>query len=221
MMKGIAVLSSGAAVPQPYGFLRMDVEGIDLDDVNDGHVLLQDSHDLKNPVLGYLDRAWIARGCLLGDIVFAETVAGKKAFELVATKRLNGISLGIRLERIAVFDRDGEPLDPQSDPDHLDRFGKENDLTFVGVRWQLRELSLVTVPADREAVIVADITAAQLARIRMESLQRRTLAEPVVPNRKLISVLNAGDDGDEDPNPVYRRIIVPDDRLVQYRPPGA
>jgi HK97 family phage prohead protease len=136
------VISSGAEVTRVYGkeILEISRAAIDLSRMP---VPLLDSHNQASidNVLGVIESAWVSDNKLFGRIRFAQTPRGKLAEGMVKRGELTGISAGYRVDKWAVSDDDGIPVDE-------DNARWSDDLTFTATRWQLYEGSLVGVPAD-------------------------------------------------------------------------
>jgi phage head maturation protease len=67
---------------------------------------------------------------------------------MVKRGELAGISAGYTVSKWRITDADGRVLDPEQD-----RIKPNDDLTFEATKWELLEASLVTVPADSEAMV--------------------------------------------------------------------
>jgi hypothetical protein len=139
-----AVLSKGSPVQRFYGIEKLMVTpgSVDLSRLP---VAIIDSHrqDSIMSALGTLPRAWHADGALAGQLVFNQTPQGEMARGMVKRGEIAGLSIGYRVDEWQIEDGDGEVIDADSI-----RWG-DDDLVFVGKRWQLLEVSLVNVPADR------------------------------------------------------------------------
>jgi phage head maturation protease len=147
-----AVLSIGAPVARFYGseVLRITPSAVVLDRVAAGSCLLLDSHDISgiDNALGVVTRAWFDGGSLVGRIRFNDTEQGRNAEGMVARGEISGVSIGYRVLEWEVKDGDGNLIDPEKD-----RIRYDDDLTFTAVKWELFEVSLVTVPADPAAAV--------------------------------------------------------------------
>jgi hypothetical protein len=170
-----AVLSVGSPVQRVYGVerLRITPESIDLNRVRNGSAPLLDSHQgtsIKN-VLGRIQSAWFDKGALMGKLLFAATEEGKVAEGMVARGEINATSLGYRVEEWEITDADNNILDPEKN--HI---SWDDDLTYTATRFEILECSLVSVPADAQALIrqLATDHGSEIANIwaRMESRQR-------------------------------------------------
>lgn len=156
-----AVFSAGTRVARWGIFeeLAISTEAIDLSRVALGQVRLLDTHNqfAIDAVLGVVENARIEGGKLVGRIRFADTDAGRKAEGMVTRGELSGLSIGYRVVTwtLASVDDDVE--------------------VWRADRWELLEVSLVSVPADPQASIrslpvppSADVRAIA-ARMRMRA----------------------------------------------------
>lgn len=136
-----AVLSSGAAVRRWYFTeeLEISAEAVDLARAEKGLVCLLDSHNqyAADAVLGNVSNVRIENGELVGTLTFADTDEGRKIEARVARKELRGISIGYRVSKWEI---------QSVDEDHE---------TWRATRWELLEVSLVSVPADANAGVRA------------------------------------------------------------------
>jgi phage head maturation protease len=85
---------------------------------------------------------------MLGRIRFNETSSGEEAMGMVARGEISGISIGYIVDEWEITDSKGRIIDPD-----VDRVTLDGSLTFTATRFQLLEASLVSVPADSEAII--------------------------------------------------------------------
>jgi prohead serine protease len=148
-----AVLSIGAAVKRFYGteVLEITPKAVNLDRVASCGVPLIDSHNIfgaLNGVLGRLERAWFEAGELLGSISFDDSEVGRQAEGLAARGMVRGISIGYRVDEWEIKDADGNIVDPERE-----RLIWDELYTFTAKRWELLEVSMVSVPADPSAFI--------------------------------------------------------------------
>jgi hypothetical protein len=148
----VAVLSVGAGVQRYYGteILEISAQAVDLTRLSTCGIPLIDSHGIFSigGVLGRLQRVWIDSGELLGLIVFDESEAGRNAEGLVARGMIRAVSIGYRVITWEITDDEGNIVDPERE-----RLLWDEQYTFTAKRWQLLEASLVSVPADPDAVI--------------------------------------------------------------------
>lgn len=135
------VISTGEGVRRWFGIERLAIseEAVDLSRVAAGHVRFLDHHNQwsMDGVLGVVEEARIENGALVGRVRFAATEAGERAAQMVKSENLTGISAGYHIpdggwERLSI------------DPDT----GVE---TWQASRWELVEVSLVSVPAEKSA----------------------------------------------------------------------
>ena len=148
-----AILSKGTPVQQFYGTEKLQISSaaVDLSRIYTSGIPLLDSHkqDGIGNALGRATSAWIDSGALMGAITFNETSEARKAEGMVARGEITGISIGYRVADWTITDADGDVVDPDID---RHRF-TDNDLTFTASKWELLEVSLVSVPADAAAGI--------------------------------------------------------------------
>jgi HK97 family phage prohead protease len=160
-----AVFSTGAEVRR-YGIietLAVTAEAIDLSRVALGQVRLLDTHNqyALDAVLGVVLDARIVNGNLIGRIKFADTEGGRKAEGMVARGELSGISIGYRVTAWSIVSVRDETEIWQAD------------------KWELMEVSLVSVPADPHAGIrsaPAIATAAPAASVENDDMKRNAPA---------------------------------------------
>lgn len=130
--------------------LSMAPDAVDLSRVALGQVKLLDSHnsDSIENVYGVLVSARIEGEQLLGSVRFGETEEAQEAAAMVARGEITGISCGYR-----VLQWERTAIDPETDIE-----------TWTATRWELFEVSLVAVPADKFAgVRAAERSSADLA----------------------------------------------------------
>jgi HK97 family phage prohead protease len=135
----IAVLTIGARVPRfgAHEELSITSAAIDLRRVALGQVRLLDSHNQASveAILGAVTDAWIDGGKLFGRIQFSETDTGRSAEGMVARGEVSGISIGYRVNTWT-------------------QVGTEKGVEIWRAdKWELLEVSLVSVPADPDALI--------------------------------------------------------------------
>jgi HK97 family phage prohead protease len=134
-----AVLSTGARVRRPgiIEELAISPSAVDLGRVKRGQVRLLDSHNPSSvsAILGTIASAWIEGGNLMGRIQFADTPAGRAAEGMVARGEAGAVSVGYRVSEWTPTGREGEADIWRAD------------------RWELMEVSLVSIPADPDALI--------------------------------------------------------------------
>jgi uncharacterized protein YdaT len=145
------VMSTGAAVERYYGteVLLIEAGAINLERLASCGVPVIDSHNVFGigGVFGNLQRAWLDAGQLLGLLLFDDSEAGRKAEGLVARGMIRAVSIGYRVDEWKITDPDGNVIDPEKE-----RMQWDVKYTFTAIRWTLFEVSLVSVPADQDAV---------------------------------------------------------------------
>jgi phage head maturation protease len=182
-------LSKGSPVQRFYGTeaLRISPGAVNLDRMRSSGIPLLDSHQQVGicNALGRPTRAWFESGALMGELKFNDTREGQKAEGMVARGEIAGISTGYRVAQWEVTDEDGTEIDPDET-----RVSFDDDMTFTATRWELLEISLVSIPADSSAMIrsfgssidhaspplastVADAKVRMVARQRMYDRMRR------------------------------------------------
>ena len=138
-------VSTGAAVLRPYGteLLKIAKSAINIDRVNSGICPLLDSHRTATiaDALGRVTEAWVERRALMARLSFNRTPEGDAALGMVARGELTGVSAGYRVSEWSVADQDGRIVDPETTL-------WDDSLVFTGVKWELLEVSIVSVPAD-------------------------------------------------------------------------
>jgi hypothetical protein len=125
-----ADLSFGSPVQRFYGteVLRIHDDAVDLGRLRRGGIPILDSHNQNSitSALGKLQRAWVEKKALRGEILFHQTPAGQMAEGMVARKEITGISAGYRVEEWEITDPDGRVIDPE-----VDRLRLDDELTFT------------------------------------------------------------------------------------------
>jgi hypothetical protein len=146
------VLSSGAAVQRPFGteVLQIKPSAVNLKRLGTCGIPVIDSHNMSGigSVLGNLQRAWFDGSKLVGLIAFDDSKSGRNAEGLVARGMVRAVSIGYRVDKWEITDPDGNVVDLEKE-----RMQWDVEYTFTAVRWTLFEVSLVSVPADQDAVI--------------------------------------------------------------------
>jgi hypothetical protein len=145
-----AILSVGAEVTRSYGVeaLMIAPSAVDLGRVRNGLCPVLDSHQIAgiDNVLGRVTDAWFESGRLVGAIAFDQN--GRKAEDMVARGAIKGVSIGYSVSEWRVSDSNGNIVDPDRD-----RLSWDAEYRFTAVKWELLEVSLVSVPADPAAMI--------------------------------------------------------------------
>jgi len=142
------IVSTGAPVLRHYGteILRIAKSAINIDRVTSGICPLLDSHQTATIAdsLGRVTEAWVERRALMARLSFNQTTDGDAALGMVARGELTGVSAGYRVSEWSVADQDGRIVDPET-------YLWDDSLVFTGVKWELLEVSIVSVPADSSA----------------------------------------------------------------------
>ena len=153
-------LSTGSAVERWYGIeaLSMDQAAVNIQRLASSGIPFLDSHNSFGigSVIGRIVDVWFAEGQVKGRAKFAETDAGKMAEGMVARGEMAGVSIGYRVDDWTITDTDGTVIDPEKSILNID-----DKLTFTATRWELLEVSLVSVPADPDAMIRSNDVAAE------------------------------------------------------------
>ncbi|MDA9463231.1 phage major capsid protein [Bradyrhizobium sp. CCBAU 53415] len=170
------VLSKGSPVQRSYGTerLRIAPDAVDLSRLESAGIPLLDSHTQRgiSNAIGRFVRIWFEGDTLLGRVQFNKTPQGNAALGMVERGEITSVSVGYVVSRWEIKDEaSGKVLDPDND-----RIPSDADLTFTATRWSLLESSLVSVPADPQAVVRsfdgATPSPDHAARKRMQARQR-------------------------------------------------
>ncbi|MCV6548567.1 MAG: HK97 family phage prohead protease [Cohaesibacter sp.] len=135
----VAVLSTGSRVRRWWDFEELEISdsAIDLTRADSGQVKLLDHHNQyeRNAVLGAVSNVRIEGGQLVGLLTFADSDVGRDAEGQVKRGELSSVSIGYKV-------------------DNWERTGVEDERDIWTARkWELLEVSLVSVPADPAANI--------------------------------------------------------------------
>lgn len=127
-----ATFATGAEVRRWYGTEKLEISdaAVDLSRVEMNQMRLLFSHDAKQPI-GVVLTASIQGGVLSGKVQFADTDEGRKYGGMVQRGELTGISVGYNVTQWT------RVSDLEADTDE-----------WTATRWELMEVSLVSVPAD-------------------------------------------------------------------------
>lgn len=157
--------------------LKISPSSVDLSRMQKGGIAVLDSHSqagLGN-IIGKVVSIRFDGGLMLATIKFAETRAGDDAMAMVCDGMIPGSSIGYVVRKWRFEDSDGRVLDPEQD-----RIPSDGSVTAWAVRFELMELSLVSVPADSEAVFrsldVTSLAAAHRAALARMAARTRMLA---------------------------------------------
>ena len=135
-----AILSAGTPVRRHWFTEELEIseEAVDVARVAGGICPLLDSHNQYqlDGVIGRVLSVRFEDGQLIGVLQFADTPAGRDIEARVASGELKAISIGYRVKKWQMTEEDEN--------------GHE---TWRAVSWELLEASLVSVPADPNAVV--------------------------------------------------------------------
>jgi HK97 family phage prohead protease len=129
--------------------LKISPEAVDLSRMSKGGLSVLDSHDQKGlaNILGKVVSVRFDDGALIGKIKFSETPSGQQAMEMVGRGEVAGASIGYVVSKWELRDASGQILDPDED-----RIPMDGSVTATATRFEIVELSLVSVPADSDAI---------------------------------------------------------------------
>lgn len=139
MLKAVGILSTSALVKG----IIVNPRGIDVPD----NVPVLDSRDVRNPCLGYLESAWVAKDSLFGQLALTGR-AVRRAFEMIERQELTECSCRFKITNVTVHDADGT-LEIEEALDRLD----DPSLFFIAQRSSLQEVSLTAMPSDPGATV--------------------------------------------------------------------
>jgi hypothetical protein len=138
------IVSTGAPVARVYGteILTISREAINTDRVTSGMCPVLNSHKTNSvaDALGRVTKAWVERGALMPTLAFNQTPEGDAALGMIARGEITGISAGYRVLSWLAADQDGRLVDPETTP-------WDESLILTGVKWELLEVSIVSMPA--------------------------------------------------------------------------
>jgi phage head maturation protease len=168
-----AIISKGTPVQRFYGteILTISGDAIDTARVASGQCPLLDSHQSSGiaHALGRVTETWITAGALWAKLQFNRTEEGDRALGMVARGELTGVSCGYRVTAWQVTDdADGRIIDQENT-----YWTEGDDFTYTALKWELLEVSLVSVAADAGAGVrdfsdhLTDIRARMRARQTM------------------------------------------------------
>jgi phage head maturation protease len=167
-----AIISQGTPVRRFYGteILTISRDAVDTARVLSGQCPLLDSHQSSGiaHALGRVTETWITAGALWAKLQFNRTDEGDRALGMVARGELTGVSCGYRVTAWQVSDEDGRIIDQENT-----YWTEGDDFTYTALKWELLEVSLVSVAADAGAGVrivddhLTDIRARMTARQAM------------------------------------------------------
>jgi hypothetical protein len=132
---------------------RISEKAADLDLIDSGLVPVLDHHD-HTKVLGRVVGAWFEDRQLHATLRFGKDPAGLYAADMVRCGEITAVSVGVSIRRWR--DEAGNPVthDLLDDPRFTTWGRDDGPSTFTATRWTLNEISLTTVPANKEAIIL-------------------------------------------------------------------
>jgi phage head maturation protease len=110
----------------------------------------------------------------MATLTFNQTPQGDEALGMISRGEITGVSAGYRVTEWQVADEDGRIIDPETT--------QWNDgLTFTALKWELLEISIVSVPADSLAGVRSfdDLVYCDdhLANVRARMLARQNISD--------------------------------------------
>lgn len=162
-----AVLSTGARVSR-WGIieeLAIGPDAVDLTRVSLGQVRILDHHNAysRDAILGVLTDARFENGMLVGTLRFGETDEARAAEGMVQRGELTGISVGYQVRTWTLSSVE------------------DNTEIWRADRWELLEVSLVSVPADPRASVRSSAPSPNVPRATAQNQEddmRRSLTDP-------------------------------------------
>lgn len=130
--------ASEAPVPDYWGtpeILRCTDEAMDIKRFIDGLMPILYNHK-RDEIIGKPTKIWIENGRAMATIQFATTAKAEEIMGLVRDGFLNGVSVGYRVNEWQVIEKGQTSLDGIAGP------------AWIATRWEIFEISIVTVPAD-------------------------------------------------------------------------
>jgi phage head maturation protease len=139
----------------PYGLtvFRISRKAADLDGVDLGLVPVLDSHD-HSKVLGKVVDAWFEDRQLHATLKFDKSPQGLYAASMVERGEIRSVSVGVSIRRFVDEDGNRVSTDLLNNP-HCSTWGRDDGpRTLYATRWALDEISITSVPADKDARIL-------------------------------------------------------------------
>ena len=121
-----------------YEELEVSESAIDFTRLNSGAPFLDGHSQSNDSVIGVVERAWIEDGKGIATVRFDTTDKANLRFDSIKNKILRHVSVGYSVQEFVRKEEEG------SIP------------TFTAVRWEPLEISLVSIPADRDARVRAN-----------------------------------------------------------------
>lgn len=137
-----AVLSFASETPvrRWYGseVLQIDTQSVDMQRIKDGLCCLLYNHD-TDEVIGKVMRAWIEDGKAKAEVYFDDDEKSERVWQKVRKGILKGVSVGYIVD---VWEKVEEGA--------VSTNGRITGPAYIATRWNVYEISIVSVPADSE-----------------------------------------------------------------------
>ena len=130
--------ASESPVPDFWGepeILRCTDDAMDTKRFTDGLMPILYNHK-RDEIIGKPTKIWIENGRAMATIQFANTAKAEEVMGLVRDGFLNGVSVGYRVNEWQVIEKGQTSVDGITGP------------AWIATRWEVFEISIVTVPAD-------------------------------------------------------------------------
>ena len=121
--------------------------------------------------LGRVTATWIKSGSLWGSLAFNATPQGDLALGMVSRSEIAGISAGYRVTEWSVTDEDGRVIDQEF------AYSNAASFTYTAERWELLEVSFVSVGADAGAGVRNDDVSYPLLDVRARMQARQNMSD--------------------------------------------
>jgi hypothetical protein len=115
------------------------------------NVPLLDSHSVANGGLGHLSRSWATDDSLFGELIFTGA-HDRRVYELIERGSLSGVSCRFDIVNFAIRNANGDKVYIE---EAIQRGADDPDLVVIAQRTILREVSVTSMPADRNACVRA------------------------------------------------------------------
>lgn len=166
--------ASETPVPDFWGepeILRCTNEAMDTKRFTDGLMPILYNHK-RDEIIGKPIKIWIENGRAMATIQFANTAKAEEIMGLVRDGFLNGVSVGYRVNEWQVIEKGQTSLDGIEGP------------AWIATRWEIFEISIVTVPADAtvgvgRSLLYGDLPEPQ--KTNDDESEARKMAEPKNP----------------------------------------
>lgn len=166
--------ASEAPVTDYWGepeILRCTDEAMDIKRFADGVMPILYNHK-RDEVIGKPLKLWTENGRAMATIQFANTAKAEEIMGLVRDGFLNGVSVGYRVNEWQVIEKGQSSVDGIAGP------------AWIATRWEVFEISIVTVPADGTVGVGRSLLYGDLPESQKENdneSEERKMAEPKNP----------------------------------------